>query len=193
MERSDGDSAPNIDVDLSKPVKGKSCKGTLYYSSILKSKGRRPRCFGLSTSLKQVPSYIVGESEAEAAKEGRTLTDFRYACVGYSVHLDKEDGSNDGKKSGPGLPVCVGIELLVDKRPTADHVTAHTHSKEDDHGVPQPRPHRPVQPIGDNFLTKYTRNATLVASGVARNMNRMGNYIKDSVEDMLYPYRKRPK
>lgn len=193
MERSDEDSAPNLDDNRSKPVKGKSCRGTLYYSSVLKSKGRAPRCFGLSSSLKQVPSYIVSESEAEAAKEGRTLTDFRYSCLGYSVHLDKEDGSNDGKKPRATLPVCVGIELLVDKRIAGPASSGHPHSREDVHGVPQPQPHKPVQPIGDDFLTKFTRNAGLVASGVARNMNRVGIYIKDSVEDVFYPFRKRPK
>jgi hypothetical protein len=40
---------------------------------------------------------------------------------------------------------------------------------------------------------RYTRNANLVASGVARNMRRVGNYVKDSVDDILYPYRRRPK
>ena len=40
---------------------------------------------------------------------------------------------------------------------------------------------------------RFTRNAGLVASGVARNMRKVGNYIKESVDDILYPYRRRPK
>ena len=33
--------------------KGKSCKGTLYFSSHLKSKGCNPRCVGITRSLQQ--------------------------------------------------------------------------------------------------------------------------------------------
>lgn len=33
--------------------RGKSCKGTLYYSSLLKSKGINPRCVGFTRSLQQ--------------------------------------------------------------------------------------------------------------------------------------------
>nr|DAD40409.1 TPA_asm: hypothetical protein HUJ06_014732 [Nelumbo nucifera] len=36
-----------------KGMKGKSCKGCLYYSSILKSKSRNPRCVGVSRTLQQ--------------------------------------------------------------------------------------------------------------------------------------------
>ncbi|GMH14900.1 hypothetical protein Nepgr_016741 [Nepenthes gracilis] len=176
-----------------KGSKGKSCKGTLYYSSILKSKGRNPRCVGLSRTLQQVPSYIVGESEVEASKEGRSLTDFRYACLGYSVYLNDKDVSADGQKPRAELPVCVGLELLVDKRvPAADHTPAHAHSREDDRGFPQPRTQKPTHPIGEEFLSRFTRNASLVASGVARNLRKAGSYIKDSIDDILYPYRRRP-
>ncbi|KAK4346904.1 hypothetical protein RND71_033243 [Anisodus tanguticus] len=119
---------------------GKSCKGCLYYSSTFKSNSRNPLCLGLSRSLPQVPRYIVGESEKEASKEGRSLTDFRYACVGYSVYLDQKSRSTDVQEAQTELPVCVGLEnkygevrnlflleVLVDKRPTsADAVPAHT-------------------------------------------------------------------
>ncbi|GMH06520.1 hypothetical protein Nepgr_008360 [Nepenthes gracilis] len=172
---------------------GKSCKGTLYYSSVLKSKGRNPRCIGLSRTLQQVPSYIVGDSEVEASKEGQNLTDFRYACLGYSVYLDNKDASADGQKPRSELPVCVGLELLVDKRvPAADHSPVDAQSREEDQGFPQPRPHKTPHPVGEEFLSRYTRNASLVASGVARNLIKVGNYIKNSVDDILYPYRRRP-
>lgn len=168
--------------------KGKSCKGTLYFSSHLKSKGRNPRCVGFTRSLQQVPSYIVSESEVEASKEGRSLTDFKYACVGYSIYLNKNEDAppNGEQKPRAELPVCVGVELLVDKRP-AD--TAHAHNKEDDRGLPQ-RPPKTTHPIGEEFLTRFSRNAGLVASGVARNMRKVGNYVKESVDDILY---RRPK
>ncbi|KAJ0080077.1 hypothetical protein Patl1_23419 [Pistacia atlantica] len=35
------------------------------------------------------PRHVVGETKLEASKEGRTLKDFKYGCVGYLVYLDK--------------------------------------------------------------------------------------------------------
>ena len=59
-----------------------------------------------------MPSYIVGETELEASKEGRSLTDFKYACVGYSVFLNKKDSSSDQQNKQAELPFCVGLEVL---------------------------------------------------------------------------------
>ncbi|KAI3959147.1 hypothetical protein MKX01_023823 [Papaver californicum] len=194
-------------------IKGKSCKGCLYYSSILKSKERKPLCVGISRTLQQVPSHIVGESEVEASKEGRSLTDFKYACMGYSVHMDSKDKdpSTNPKGKHAELPFCIGIELLVDKRPaaaTAGHAPGHAsghapghvpgralaHRKmEDGKPLPQLQPSKPPQPAGEEFLPRFTRNANIVASGVLKNVYRVGNYIKANVDDMLYPYRRRPK
>ncbi|MCL7022988.1 hypothetical protein MKW94_010767 [Papaver nudicaule] len=194
--------------------KGKSCKGCLYYSSIRKSKERRPLCVGISRTLQLVPSHIVGESEAEASKEGRSLTDFKYACVGYSVHMDAKDKDPSTNPLGKRaeLPFCIGIELLVDKRPvkaTAGHAPghapahvpgrapahapAHARKTEDGQPFPQPQSGKPPLPAGEEFLPRFTRNATLVASGVLKNVYRVGNYVKANVDDMLYPYRRRPK
>lgn len=180
--------------EIERGRKGKSCKGTLYFSSHLKSKGYNPRCAGFTRSLQQVPNYIVSESEVEASKEGRSLTDFKYACVGYSIYLDKnKDATPTGdQKPRAELPVCVGVELLVDKRPADQHAPApaHAHNKEDDHVLPQHRPPKTTHPIGEEFLTRFSRNAGLVASGVARNMRKVGNYVKESIDDILY---RRPK
>lgn len=174
--------------------KGKSCKGCLYYSSTFKSNSRNPLCVGISRSLPHVPQYMVSQSEMEASKEGRSLTDFRYSCVGYSVYPDRKDHPHDVKEGETELPVCVGIEVLVDRRVTnAGTTPAHVHNKEDGAGIPQPRPRKPAQPAGDEFLTRFTRNANLVAMGVVKNMRKVGNRIKESVDDILYPYRRRPK
>ncbi|XP_057541611.1 uncharacterized protein LOC130820308 isoform X1 [Amaranthus tricolor] len=172
--------------------KGKSCKGTLYFSSHLKSKGCNPRCVGITRSLQQVPNYIVSESEVEASKEGRSLTDFKYACVGYSIYMDQnKDAPLDGdQKPRAELPVCVGVEFLVDKRPTDHHAPTPAHNREDDHGHHQHRPPKTTHPMGEEFLTRFQRNAGLVASGVARNMRKVGNYVKESIDDILY---RRPK
>lgn len=53
----------------------------------------------------------MGETELEASKEGRSLTDFKYACVGYSVYLEKKDSSNDVQNKQAELPFCVGLEV----------------------------------------------------------------------------------
>ncbi|KAG6394568.1 hypothetical protein SASPL_145157 [Salvia splendens] len=42
-------------------------------------------------------------------------------------------------------------------------------------------------------LRRFTRNANLIANGVAKNIRRVGNQIKQSIDDIMYPYRKRPK
>ncbi|XP_030974611.1 uncharacterized protein LOC115994547 isoform X3 [Quercus lobata] len=184
-----------------KVAKGKSCKGYLYFSSSLKSKARNPRCIGISRALQQaVPGYIVGQTETEASKEGRDLTDFNYGCVGYSVYLDRigKDRVADNQGAKAEMPVCVGLEILVDRRLSADEpapasAPAHIHNREDGRELPQPRRHRPAHSVGDDFLSRFTRNANLVASGVARNVRRVGNSIKETLDDVLYPYRKRPK
>ncbi|VVA33189.1 PREDICTED: LOC105628591 isoform [Prunus dulcis] len=104
---------PNPNPNLSNgSAKGKSCKGCLYYSSTQKSKSKYPTCVGLSQTLQQVPSYIVGETELEASKADRSLTDFKYACVGYSVFLDRKDSPSDQQNKQAELPFCVGLEAM---------------------------------------------------------------------------------
>ncbi|KAI7756798.1 hypothetical protein M8C21_014469, partial [Ambrosia artemisiifolia] len=118
--------------------KGKSCKGCLYYSSTLKSNSRNPLCVGITSSLPKVPRYYVGESEMEASKEGRSLADFRYGCVGYSVYPDMKNHNGDVEETKKELPVCVGIEVLVDKVTNGNPAPTHAHKK-DNHATPRPR------------------------------------------------------
>ncbi|CAN4083376.1 unnamed protein product [Withania somnifera] len=129
-------SGGGVSSSVTSKNQGKSCKGCLYYSSTFKSNSRNPLCLGLSRSLPQVPRYIVGESEKEASKEGRSLTDFRYACIGYSVYLDQKSRSTDAQEAQTELPVCVGLEVLVDKRPSSADAApghAHAHNREGDY------------------------------------------------------------
>ncbi|XAR57955.1 hypothetical protein NMG60_11026275 [Bertholletia excelsa] len=176
------------------PTKGKACIGFLYYSSSLKSKSRNPLCVGLTRSLPQV-KHVIGESEIEASKKGRSLADFRYACAGYSVYADKKDPSTEKRKTQTGLPICAGLEVLVDKRvTTADSATAHVHNKEDAQKIPQHQAQKPAHPIGgEDFLNRFYRNATVVAMGVAKNLLKVANNIKERVDDILYPNQRRPK
>ncbi|KAH7850008.1 hypothetical protein Vadar_026471 [Vaccinium darrowii] len=175
--------------------KAKSCKGCVYYSSTLKSNSRNPLCVGITRSLPQVPHYIVGESEIEASREGRSLADFKYACVGYSVYSDRKGISVDAQEMQAELPICVGLEVLVDKKvnTVVDPVPAGVQNKEDAHEGPPPRMHKPAHSAGDEFLNRFSRNASVVAMGVAKNLRRVGNQIKDRLDDILYPYRRRPK
>ncbi|XP_062219874.1 uncharacterized protein LOC133919489 [Phragmites australis] len=83
------------------------------------------------------------------------------------------------------LPICVGVELLADRR-TPTKQTPPDLKKE------ATQPYKPGHE-GDNSLTKFQRNAGLVANGVARNLNKVGTYVEDTVGDMMYPYRKGPK
>ncbi|KAI3978900.1 hypothetical protein MKX01_016075 [Papaver californicum] len=176
-------------------LKGKSCKGCLYYSSILKSKSRNPLCLGITGALQQVPESTVEGSDTDASKDARNLTEFKYACVGYSVHSHNKDHYSKDKRAE--LPFCVGVELLLDKKPAAaEQVSGHVHNKEDDRVLPQPRPYKPVKPppsTAEELLGRFARNAGLVASGVAKNLHKARDYVKDSFDDMLYPYRRPPK
>ncbi|KAJ0088318.1 hypothetical protein Patl1_33107 [Pistacia atlantica] len=67
--------------------------------------------------------YVVGETKLEASKEGRTLEDFKYGCVGYSVYLDNKDSSTDKMDKEAELPFCVGLENKNQK--SNDNVVNH--------------------------------------------------------------------
>ncbi|KAE9593359.1 hypothetical protein Lalb_Chr19g0138931 [Lupinus albus] len=136
--------------------KGKSCKGCAYYSSLHKAKSINPTCLGFSTTLPQVPPYVVGETELEASKEGRTLTNFKYACIGYSVYIDNKDSSADTKDKTAQLPFCVGLEVVLEEKSSTSpvgHVPAHK-TEEHEHATPQPRRFKPPSSIPEEFLNR---------------------------------------
>ncbi|XP_075501610.1 uncharacterized protein LOC142539787 [Primulina tabacum] len=183
-------------ANISGGNKAKSCKGCLYYSSRLKADSRNPVCVGLTRSLPNVPEYILGQSEMEASEEGRSIADFRYGCVGYSLYVDQKDEASNSQGTRAELPVCVGLEVLVDRRVnTAETASAptHAHAKEDGNSLPQRRSHKPAHSTGDDFLNRFARNANLVANGVVKNARKVGNQIKQNLDDIFYPYRRRPK
>ncbi|PIA57126.1 hypothetical protein AQUCO_00600096v1, partial [Aquilegia coerulea] len=179
--------------ETEKSRKVKSCKGCLYHSTLRQSKSRDPLCVGFTRTLPKVPEHVVRDLEMEASKKGRPLSDFKFSCVGYSVYLDGKDSSADQTDKPVELPFCAGIQLVVDKIVSeADHGPVHANNEEDGDALPKPRPLKQPQSMGDGFLTRFTRNGSLVASGVSRNMHRMGRYIKDNVDDIFYE-RRRPK
>ncbi|CAN1225982.1 hypothetical protein LINPERPRIM_LOCUS2600 [Linum perenne] len=173
-------------------LKGKSCSGYLYYSTVLKSTGKNPRCIGIPRTLPSVPNY-VGKTEPQPTEE---KSSFYYGCAGYSVYV-KDDRPADKKESKPQLPVCLGLELLVNRKqiPVANTTSPAPihHRQEDERESRPPQTSKPTQFPADDFLTRFTRNANLVASGVTRNMKRVGNQIKDTADDIFFPYKRRPK
>ncbi|KAJ1290539.1 hypothetical protein BS78_02G251800 [Paspalum vaginatum] len=180
------------------PRKGKSCKGCLYYSSVLKSRGYNPICVGIPRSITQVPTYVVEEPKEEAMAQGHDLRQFRYGCAGYSMFVDNRDGQGGESEGKTLLPYCRGLELLVDsklverKPSTAEHAPVHV-SKDATTRSHQPGQQQPA-PLGrQEFLGRFKRSAGLVASGVAKNLNKTANYIKENIQDILYPDRRPPK
>ncbi|MED6225688.1 hypothetical protein PIB30_096056 [Stylosanthes scabra] len=49
-------------------------------------------------------------TELEASKEGRSLENFYYACIGYSVYLDNKESSADSQDKTAKLPFCTGLQ-----------------------------------------------------------------------------------
>ncbi|XP_037442803.1 uncharacterized protein LOC119311266 isoform X2 [Triticum dicoccoides] len=185
------------------PRKGKSCKGCLYYSSVLKSRGYNPICVGIPRSIPQVPGFVVEEPREEAAAQGHDLRQFKYACAGYSMFVDDRDaksGENDAKAL---LPYCQGLELLVDSRmverksPAVEHASTRNPKPKEAAAAaaaatqPQEQGQRP-QLARQEFMARFRRSAGLVASGVAKNLNKTGSYIKQNVEDIFSPDRRPP-
>ncbi|KAI4327691.1 hypothetical protein L6164_020121 [Bauhinia variegata] len=184
-----------------KGLKAKSCKGYLFYSAALKSQARNPRCFGISRTLPQVPRSVVSPEQTETltAKDGQNITDFSYSCLGYSMYLDglnevSEEMPRIKHEANTRLPVCSGLQVLVGKQVSSNKpAPAQAQNEEDNRQLPLPQRPKPTPSVGDDFMSRFTKNAGLVASGVARDLLRMGSYIKSRVDDIIHPDRRRPK
>lgn len=181
------------------PRKGKSCKGCLYYSSVLKSRGYNPICVGIPRSIPQVPNYVVDEPKEEAMSQGHDLRQFRYGCAGYSMYVDNRDSRGGESEGKTLLPYCRGLELLVDSRlvekqpSTAQQAPAHVSKDAATTRSHQEGQQRPAHLARQEFLGRFKRSAGLVASGVAKNLNKTANYIKENIQDIFYPDRRPPK
>jgi hypothetical protein len=58
-----------------------------------------------------VNSKLVKQSEADARIQGNQLKDFKYICVGYSMHFNNKNKTEEQSEDQVGLPFCVGIEV----------------------------------------------------------------------------------
>ncbi|CAA0826451.1 Unknown protein [Striga hermonthica] len=88
--------------------KAKSCKRCFYYSSRFKANAQNPLRVGLTLS---VCLHILLDNLAEASKEGRNLTQFRYACAGYALFEDCKGHAPKGQQPQSELLVCFGLEV----------------------------------------------------------------------------------
>ncbi|XP_055826906.1 uncharacterized protein LOC129895248 isoform X3 [Solanum dulcamara] len=156
------------------------------------------------------PAEAGGEGEKESSsssskKQGKSCKGCLYysssyksnsrnpLCLGLSRSLpqDQKSRSADGQEVQTELPVCVGLEVLVERKlSSAEEAPGHARKREEGHRVPEPRSHKPTHSTSDEFLTRFTRNANLVAMGVAKNLQKVGNRISEGIDDIFY---RRPK
>ncbi|XP_024395639.1 uncharacterized protein [Physcomitrium patens] len=157
-------------------TRSRSCRGCLFYSSILRDSNQNPTCYGFSRSVPQ--SYRTLEVR-EATK------DFKYACVGYGRHKEVTASSPNDKDTeiNGELPLCVGIEILADKRPMNQLPQNTKHEGVDEH-VRNPLV-RPGAAPGEDFTSRYCRSANKVAAAVATNIIRFTNGVKNTMDDIL--------
>ncbi|PWZ14611.1 hypothetical protein Zm00014a_002540 [Zea mays] len=208
--------------------KGKSCKGCLYYSSVLKSRGYNPICVGIPRSIPQVPNYVVDEPKEEATAQGHDLRRFRYGCAGYSMFVDNRDGQGGESEGKTLLPYCRGLEVgywwTADwSRESHRQLNKLQHMLQRMQQLPSALTNKDNRDLrtcrGRNSWTgkllfislswspaptsiycladvygrcRFKRSAGLVASGVAKNLNKTANYIKENIQDM-YTDRRPPK
>ncbi|GFY87975.1 hypothetical protein Acr_05g0016140 [Actinidia rufa] len=148
--------------------------------------------------MEYYPTTLLENQKIEACREGRSLTDFKYACVGYSLYSAGKDHSVDVQDTQAELPVCIGLEVLVDRTANAvDPAPAPVHNKEGN--LLRSTFVIVVESLGwtggdaGSFHVWFSRNASVVAMGVAKNLRKAGDRIKERLDDILYPYRRRPK
>lgn len=198
------DQQPSTSSSLSPPSpRCRSCRGLLYFSSSKKISSRNPVCFGLSRPEHSAPT--AWKSEQDPIKDGKTLLDFKYACVGYSVHHDNQamtSGNIQSEKHGE-LPFCMGIEVLAERG--ASQGRSASMNQKADHKNNQaapimPRPPSSIRPptvLGsftpEEFGSRFIRSAGLVATAVGKNLSRVGNSVKSMVDNIFSPDRGRPK
>jgi hypothetical protein len=207
---SNSDLLEGNDGNVSK--KSRSCRGCLYYSSIMRENVRNPVCIGLSRSTEPEAYRVPGDLEREITKNGHALPDFKYACIGYSVYKEiTSSPPSPHPEDQVDLPYCVGLEFLADRKPTQQGIpgvsgfpanpasVSHERPPHRDDEGPKVMP-RPPSSIGgggglsgDEFATRFFRNAGLVASAVVHNVGRVANSVRTTIDDIFASDQGRPK
>eukprot|EP00850_Spirogloea_muscicola_P018628 SM000173S02997 [mRNA] locus=s173:65237:66721:- [translate_table: standard] len=176
----------------------------------MRDAGGVPLCLGLRTSA---PGTLVAREE-EGGEQQRTVSEFQYACVGYSVYNTTRRAAAPTRVPGSPpvdaseLPLCTGLELLVDRKldddrhrvpvPQSAEVDPSTSSSEQESKpliLPRPAspPMRPALPgIGNVSRDEFVRSAGLIANKMASNLSRAAGAVKAGIEHM-YSDRGEPK
>ncbi|CAM6049170.1 unnamed protein product [Sphagnum compactum] len=180
--------------------RSRSCRGCLFYSSFLRDNGQNPTCYGLSHITPHI-YRTVGDSDRQATK------DFKYACLGYSVH--KELNSSSAAPTAPAdqstsygeLPLCATTAhhpVFPPNSATPNDCSQRRNLEEAVHAMPMPRPAASstsggAPGIPKEFSSRFFRCAGLVASAVIRNVGRVAGAARSTFDDIFYPDRRRPK
>lgn len=151
--------------------RSRSCRGCLFYSSFLRDNNQNPTCYGFSRST---PETYRTLEERQATK------DFKYACLGYGIHKEAA-GSGPPPEGNGELPLCVGIEFLADRRPVGIHPSE---EEGDDVHMHNP-PARPRSAPTEDFTSRFSRSASIVATTIVNNVIRFAANAKTTVDDIL--------
>lgn len=191
----------------------RSCRGCLYYSSVMRERGQNPICLGLSRSSEPQVYSVHNELDSEVVRNFRDSTYFKYVCTGYSAHREVSSNQSMQPIESPAeLPYCVGLEFLIDRKPTRQVTPAETAplTRSSTYEPPE-RPHkedssnimpRPSSSIGsmdvgglsaNEFATRLFRTSRLVASAVVNNVGRVANNVRSTIDKIFTSDQGRPK
>ncbi|KAL3132274.1 hypothetical protein ABBQ32_008859 [Trebouxia sp. C0010 RCD-2024] len=89
----------------------KCCLGMLYYSQSIHDKGKNPVCGGVRSK------HLTSPDLAEVPPESIPNGEFKYMCLGYSMHVDRQQkrqrSSTDQGADMIELPYCEGIQVVM--------------------------------------------------------------------------------
>lgn len=156
--------------------RSRACIGCLFYSSFLRDSNQNPTCYGFSRTI---PNSYRTLEERKATK------DFKYGCVGYGLHKEAMPTGSPNAKPPEGLgelPLCVGIELLADRRPVSEGQDSKEEANAHVHHNPLARPGAAPS---EDFTSRFCRSASRIATAVANNVIRVAGAIGDTVSDIF--------
>ncbi|KAL0034917.1 hypothetical protein WJX79_000291 [Trebouxia sp. C0005] len=83
----------------------------LYYSQSIHDKGRNPVCAGIRSK------HLTSSDLAELPPESIPAGEFKYMCMGYSLHADrlknKQRTATEHTSDSIDLPYCEGIQVVM--------------------------------------------------------------------------------
>lgn len=193
-------------------TKANSCKGCLFFSKKLKENERNPVCFGIPKTETIPGGTPLQRATSDREVEQRPLTDFKYACIGYSIYRDTLPSNASAEPdTASALPLCQGIEILADRRVEGKQPAVSSKERtttdsrdpveppalETPPSRPQSGPFRPLGGISglsqDEFAARFIRTAGLISRRCYTDMLRTGKAAKESISGIFHSDRGRPK